>query len=31
LAVTEVTEAVEFAEMSPEPAADTLFDQVYVE
>jgi pyruvate dehydrogenase E1 component alpha subunit len=30
-AVAEVQKAVEFAEASPEPSLDTLFDNVYVE
>lgn len=31
LAETEVAEAVEFAETSPEPAAETLFDHIYAD
>jgi len=31
LAVKEIDDAVEFAEMSPEPTSDTLFDDIYVE
>jgi pyruvate dehydrogenase E1 component alpha subunit len=31
LALQEVNEAVEFAEASPEPAPETLFDNIYVE
>ncbi len=31
LAEAEVVEAVEFAEKSPEPAAETLFDHIYVD
>jgi pyruvate dehydrogenase E1 component alpha subunit len=31
LAETEVSEAVEFAEMSPEPAPETLFEHIYVD
>jgi len=31
LAETEVTEAVEFAESSPEPAPEELFANIYVE
>jgi pyruvate dehydrogenase E1 component alpha subunit len=27
----EITEAVQFAEESPKPALDTLFDNIYVE
>ena len=30
-AETDVLEAIEFAESSPEPAAETLFDNIYVE
>jgi pyruvate dehydrogenase E1 component alpha subunit len=31
LALQEINEAVEFAESSPEPAPETLFDNIYVE
>lgn len=31
LAESDVADAVEFAEMSPEPAAETLFEHIYVD
>ena len=31
LALQEINEAVEFAEASPDPAPETLFDDIYVE